>query len=269
MKFTKFFMAPIFLFLINSCEEVIQVELEDAGSQIVIEANVSNDPEDNLVTITKSTDFYNPSEYETVSGAEITVTSETGETFIFTETENGRYVNTSLIPQVGRTYTMTVNTEGEVYTASSTMQDPLIMDSIAVVGEDTPFSDELFYEYSVYFQDNPGQEDFARFRLFINDVLQVGSFRYDDRLTDGNYIDFNRFFFEPKEDIVSGDVVTIDMLTIDKLTFEYFDTLRRVIASGRGPFSSTSPSNPITNWSNDALGYFSVSSIQSKSIIIE
>jgi hypothetical protein len=269
MKFIKLLTVMIFLLLLNSCEEVIQVDLDDSEAQIVIEANISNNPEDNLVTITKSTDFYTPSEYETVNGAEITVTSETGETFIFTEVENGRYVNTALNPQVGRTYTMSVNTGNEIYTASSTMQDPLIMDSITVVGEETPFQDELFYEYSVYFQDNLGQEDFARFRIFINDVMQVGSFRYDDRLTDGNYIDFNRFFFEPKEDILPGDVVTIEMLTIDKFTFEYFDTLRRVIASGRGPFSSTSPSNPITNWSNGALGYFSVNSKDVQSVVIE
>ena len=251
------------------CEEVIQVELENSEPQIVIEATISNNPEDNLVIITKSTDFYNPSEYESVSGAEVIVNSENGESYIFNEIESGRFVNLDLIPEIGVNYTISVNTGDEIYTASSRMQEPLIMDSITVIGEKRPFRDELFYEYNVFFQDNPGQEDFARFKIFINDVMQTGIFRYDDRLTDGNYIDFNRFFFEPKEDIVPGDVVTIEMLTIDKLTFEYFDTLRRVIASGRGPFGSTSPSNPITNWNNGALGYFSAYSMSSKSVVIE
>jgi hypothetical protein len=256
-------------FLFIGCEEIIQVDLDNSEPKIVIEATISNNSNDNLVIITRSTDFYNPSEYEPVNGANIVVSDGDGNSYSFMEIESGRYINTELIPQVGITYNMTVETGNEVYTAFSAMQEPIILDSITVVGEKTPFRDELFYEYNAYFQDNPGQEDYARFKVYINGVMQTGIFRYDDRLTDGNYIDFNRFFFEPKEDIVPGDTVTIEMLTIDKITFEYFDTLRRVIASGRGPFGSTSPSNPITNWSNNALGYFSAYSMNSKSTIIE
>jgi hypothetical protein len=222
-----------------------------------------------MVIITKSTDFYNPSEYENVSGAQVVVSDENGESFIFEETEPGIFTNRNLIPRVGMEYSILVDVGGKTYTASSVMQQPLVLDSISVEKENRPFQDEFDYDYYAYFQDNPGIEDFARFRIYINGKMQTGIFRYDDRLTDGNYIDFDRFFFEEREEIKPGDIITIEMITIDKLTFEYFDTLRRVIASSRGPFGSTSPSNPLTNWNNDALGYFSAATIQSMSITIE
>jgi hypothetical protein len=262
-------LSLIAILVFIGCEEVIQVELENSEPQIVIEATISNNPEDNIVIITKSTDFYEPNQYDRVSGAEVIVTDENGNTYSFSESDPGVYTNISIDPEVGMEYKISVNTGNDIYSAISVMQEPLVLDSISVEKDNRPFQDEFDYDYHAYFQDIPGREDFARFRLLINGKLQVGIFRYDDRLTDGNYIDFDRFFFEERDEILPGDEITIEMLTIDKLTFEYFDTLRRVIASGRGPFGSTSPSNPITNWNNNALGYFSAYSISSKSVVIE
>ena len=124
------------------------------------------------------------------------------------------------------------------------------------------------YEYHLYFQDNPGTRDFLRFKVYINDERKSGVFRYEDRLTDGNYIDFNRIFFQDDEGIKSGDRVKIDILTIDESTYNYFDTLGDALASsssGGGPGGATAPSNPTTNWSNGALGYFSAFSLETKS----
>lgn len=261
----------IFLSLIFiGCEEIIDVELDNAESQIVIEATVSDKPENNRVIITKSTDFYQPGQYEKISGAEVVVTELNGESYIFTENSKGEYTNINLVAKIGKEYSINVNYNNTSYSAKSVMKPQLEMDSIAVISEKRPFRDEPFYEYHVYFQDNPEMEDFARFKLYFDGVVKNGIFRYDDRLTDGNYIDFWQFFFEPDDDIKPGVEVTIELLTIDKASFEYLNTLRRVLASSTGgPFGSTSPSNPNTNWNNGALGYFSAFSIDSKSVIIE
>ncbi len=252
------------------CEDVIEVDLDDAEPQIVIEASVSDNPENNIVKISKSTDFYNPGQYKTLSGAEIIVTENNSESYTFEETLPGNYTNQTLSAKVGSEYQISVQIEGKTYTATSSLPQPLILDSISAIGEKRPFQDELDYEYHAYFQDNPGVEDYARFKLYINGIERGRIFRYDDRLTDGRYIDFWRFFFETEEKFKPGDIVTIEMLTIDKASFEYFDTLRRALATSTGgPFGPTSPSNPTTNWDNGALGYFSVYSIDSKTTVIE
>ncbi len=259
----------LFIFFIG-CEEVIEVELDNSEPQIVIEAVVSDNPQNNRVVITKTTDFYSPGQYENISGAEIIVTENNGTSFNFEETFPGNYTNEILSAKIGSQYQISVNINGKTYTATSSLPQLLVLDSISVKGEKRPFQDELDYEYHAYFQDNPGVEDYARFKLYINGIERGGIFRYDDRLTDGRYIDFWRFFFEPEDDVKPGDTVTIELITIDKNSFEYFDTLRRVLATSTGgPFGSTTPSNPITNWDNGALGYFSVQSINSKSTTIE
>ena len=266
----KIILVLISFFLFISCEEVIEVELDSAVPQIVIEAVVTQNPENNRVIITRTTDFYKPGEYEEINGAEVVVTELNGESFAFEETFPGIYTNKNLGAKIGIEYQIKVNLDGKSYTATSYLPQPLVLDSISIKGEKRPFQDELDYEYHAYFQDNPGAEDYARFKLYINGIERGGIFRYDDRLTDGRYIDYWRFFFEPEDDIKPGDLVTIELITIDKNSFEYFDTLRRVLATSTGgPFGSTTPSNPITNWNNGALGYFSVQSINSKSAVIE
>lgn len=267
-KLMLFLIFAYFAFV--GCEEIIEVELDDASPQIVIEAEVSQNPEFNKVTITKSTDFFNPGEYEKISDAQIVVTEINGASYTFLEISPGNYTNKNLVAKVGSEYSITVSVEGKTFTATSTLPKPLVLDSMAVIGEKRPFQDELDYEYHVYFQDNPGIGDYARFRLYINGIEKGGIFRYDDRLTDGRYIDFWRFFINPDEKVKPGDVVEIEMLTIDKASFEYFDTLRRALATSTGgPFGPSAPSNPVTNWDNGALGYFSVYSLDSQSVVIK
>jgi hypothetical protein len=269
----KYFIL-ISLFIFIGCEEIIEVELDNAEPQIVIEAKISDAPENNIVSITKSTDFYNPSQFETISGAEIIVNEKSGNKYIFTEQSPGLYKNDLLTANTGMKYTINVNYNGKSYSATSKLNKKLIIDSIAVIGEKRPFRDNLFYEFHCYFKDNPGIKDYARFKVSINGEYEKNIFVYDDRLTDGNEIDFNRFNIRngnDEEPIKPGDIITMELLTIDEGAFEYFDTLRRVLASAPrgGPGGGTAPANPTTNWNNNALGYFSAFSIDSKTIEIK
>lgn len=270
-KFSLYLITTLIL-LLGACEEVIEVELDNAEPQVVIEANISDNPENNLVKITMSADFYNPSEYENVSNAEIIVTAPNGDTFNFIEQTLGNYTNHELSAEVGSEYQISVKVDETTYFAKSTLSTPVIVDSLKIFAENRRFNDELRYEYHLYFQDNPGIRDFLRFKFYINNKRKSGVFRYEDRLTDGNYIEYNRFFFEDNKDINHGDIVKIEILTIDESTYEYFDTLGDALASsskGGGPSGGTAPSNPTTNWSNDALGYFSANSLDSKSVVIK
>lgn len=262
------------LSFLTACEEVIEVELDDADPQVVIEAKVSDKVENNLVSITLSTDFYEPSEYETLSDAEIVVTEVGGESFLFTEISNGEYSNENLIASEGSEYSITVNYNDITYSAKSSLRQQLIIDSLQITGEEGRFSDDLRYEIHCFFQDNPGYEDFARLKVYVNGEERSGVTTYDDRLSDGNSIEFNRFQMEQEEDgdkLKPGDLITIELLTIDEAAYEYLSTLEDVLASSGegGPMSGSTPANPTTNWDNDALGYFSAYSVDTKSIVIE
>jgi hypothetical protein len=61
----------------------------------------------------------------------------------------------------------------------------------------------------------------------------------------------------------SGDNVTIWLECMDKFAYEYFRT------AGSEGGQSTSPSNPTSNISNGALGYFNACSVRKISIIVK
>jgi hypothetical protein len=97
----------------------------------------------------------------------------------------------------------------------------------------------------------------------------TGIFLYDDRLSNGNEIDFFFFNFNDEE-FQKNDNIEVELLNIDEPVFTYFKTLRKAQANtSAGPFGSQAPANPISNWSNGALGYFSAFIVDKKSIILE
>lgn len=265
----------VILSFLTSCEEVIKVELDDADPQIVIEAKVSDNSENNIVLITLSTDFYEPSEYQNISDAEVIVSEVGGESLVFTEISSGKYTNENLTASVGSMYSIKVNYNDFTYSAQSTLKQKIIIDSLQISEEKgRGLSDGKRYEIHCYFQDNPGYEDYARLKVYVNGEERKSIITYDDRLSDGNSIEFNRFQINQEDDedkLKPGDVISVELLTIDEATYEYFSTLNDVLAgSGNGGMmSGSTPANPTTNWDNDALGYFSAYSVDAKSIVIK
>jgi hypothetical protein len=257
-------------FTLFGCEEVINLDLNSTNSAIVIEANISNLPSENFVSITQSTDYYNPSTYNTISGAYIVISDIIGKTYLLQETSPGKYINDNLTAIPQNQYTIDVYLADQNYSATSFVPIPILIDSLNYKLQTRPFNkDKKSLELHVFFKDNPNQPDYARFLIYQNGEKLNGTFLYDDRLTNGNDIDFFFFNFNDQE-FNSGDTILVEMQTIDKQTHTYFKTLRRALTnSGGGPFGSSAPANPITNWSNNAFGYFSAFTVDKKSIVLE
>ena len=265
------------LFLTMGCEDVIIVDLNSADPATVIEASIIENNSPSRVTITKSTDFYNPGVYETISGAIILVNDSEGNSFEFEEISDGVYENSVISGKSGVEYSIEVIAEGETYDAISTMPNQIILDSLAL--EDAPDrhsgkDDGLgrFYLH-IYFQDQPDIDDYLRFKLYSNGIPLGGFNLYNDKLSDGNYIDYRLVLGGEEGDIKLGDLVTVELMSIDQAAFDFYKTANSVNASGsngRGPSStSAAPANPVTNWSNKALGFFSAYAVSSSEIVIK
>lgn len=68
------------LLFFSSCEDVIELELESVESQIVIEATLDASSQTAKVIISKTNDFYDNTNPEKISGAIITLQSESAAT---------------------------------------------------------------------------------------------------------------------------------------------------------------------------------------------
>lgn len=256
--------------IIIGCEEIIEIDLNSASPQIIIEANLTNTINRNFVTITESTDFYNPNTYKTISNAEVIIKENDGTNYILEEISPGNYKNLALLASKEKEYSIEVNYNNINYKASSYVPNTLEIDSLSYKLESRPFNDKKRLELHVYFKDNPEIENYGRFIVYKNSEKINRIFLYSDRLTNGNMIDYFFFNFDEKEEFRSGDEIWVELQSFDEQTYLYFNTLRKALArSSGGPFGSTAPANPTNNWTNDALGYFSAFTFSSDRLILE
>ena len=256
------------LILLNySCEEVINVDLNSADPKIVIEGTVTDQSGPYTVSITKTTDYYNPASYPAVSGAWVNISDDLGFSEQLQEKTDGIYQTANLQGTSGRTYTLTVIAEGQTYRAVSYMPQPTEIDSLFYkkIEEGIRPKDKDGYDLVIRFTDEPGVEDYKRVKIYRNGNLQDGYFLYNGRLSDGNVIEYDRIH----SDFELNDFVFVQLLSIDKETYEYYSTMSNAIASSGGSKIQTKiPANPNNNLSGDALGYFGAFTVRPDSVWI-
>ncbi len=251
-----------------SCsEDVVTVDLDRATPRIVIEGAVTPGLGPHTVRLTKTTDFFKPSDYSPVTGAVIAIAdSASGATATLAEREPGVYTTDAITGVIGGTYTLAVKVEGMEYRASSTMNVTGHIDSLAFEVDD---EEEEQYIVHCYFKDTEGRKEYYRFKLYINGVQYEEYSMYQDRLTDGNNIDGELWITD--ETITDGDVIVVEMQTIDRRVYDYFWTLTNAAtesSSGMIMFGGT-PANPTSNLSSSALGYFSAYSAHFDTLIVD
>ncbi|HLZ89224.1 MAG TPA: DUF4249 family protein, partial [Puia sp.] len=116
------------------------------------------------------------------------------------------------------------------------------------------------------FQDPPGIPNYYRFEEHINGALFTKDlFVFDDRLSDGRYIQYN--LRTDSSYLTQGDLLQVDMYCVDKNDYTYFFQLNR--STSTGTFNTdASPANPSTNISNGAYGYFSAHTVRSRTVAV-
>jgi len=248
--------------LLSSCEKVIDLELKNADPLIVIEGTVSNLSENHFVRISKTIPFDQSTSFKGVKGAQVTLKSSAGLSVSFTEVTDGIYRSPRLRGTPGLTYTLDVLVEGKSYSAISIMPLLVIPDSIGFKTLSF-FGNSNIYP-TVYYKDPPNIQNQYRYILKINGKLQ-GDLVFEDRFNDGNAVS-DVIIYDGDDDIKSGDVVDIEMQSIDRNVFKYFFALSQIGGNGGPPVA---PANPVSNFSNGALGIFNACAKSTKSVVLK
>jgi hypothetical protein len=265
-------------FFLSSCEDVIEVELQNSEPQTVIESLITDDENPVELRISKSGDFYEPGSYPPVTKALVTI-SDHSVTDTLDEKYDGIYSGKFLKGIPGTTYTLHVEAEGKTYQATTSMPEKTELDSLGYEWGETPHYKG--YMVNIYFNDQPVIKNYYRVKIFQNGKpfkdKESGNeiILMDDKIFDGKHTRMpakrGGIFFN------LGDTITIQLQSIGKETYDYFNTLKNAIAKSTSMMSmgksmmmdgSAAPANPISNISNDALGYFGAASISSKTIVI-
>ena len=247
----------ILLSVFSSCQKEIQIDLNSAEPKMVIEAEISDQPASCRVKLTRTVNFSESNIFPAVSGAVVFLSDNLGNSELLNESSPGIYTSPTLQGVPGRVYTLIISDAGKEYSAVSTLNFPVSIDTLTV--EKSFFGNERFV--NVGFLDPAGIENQYRFIKTTNGIVEKSIYITNDYLQDGNYSAMPLF---SGDNLVKGDSVTISLQSIDKGVYEYFRTLS--LLNGGDP--SASPANPLSNVTNGALGYFNAYAVRTETTVV-
>ncbi len=286
--------------LLNGCTKEVEIDIPGYEEQLVIDGIIETDAPP-FILISRSKEVYAPTDLNTflngfVSGATVTVSDGTtsivldelcsnnlppgteeqaAAIFGVSVADLANYnlcgyttFNTAVWGQVGKTYTLTVELDGNTYNAETTIVQPTALDSVYWQVE--PGETNLGYSWCTL-ADPPNQFDAYKWetkRINIvdgeeRDATYKETFNpvFDDEFFDGLTFDF--WYENPwaTEDEVGeaaawyyaqGDSVVIKLSKMDRNVFDYFEKKYTQLATTGNPFAT--PTNIPTNISGGALG---------------
>ena len=240
-----------------SCKKDVHLNLQNAAGLLVIEGNINNAPGPYTVYLSKTVTYYDSNLIAPVSGGKIKILDDAGNTDSLTEVSPGTYQTHTILGTVGRTYHLSVNSGGKQYDAYSSMNSPISIDTLVLVSPplgsgkvpviifQNPASPVIYYNAVMYFnykrqhKVNP-----------INSSLNTGIYQETIMRVDSG--------------ININDTLQAELDVIDKPMYTYWYSLRNSTLSSQ----TAAPANPVSNISNNALGYFSAYSFTRSNLIV-
>ncbi|TKS56206.1 DUF4249 domain-containing protein [Mesohalobacter halotolerans] len=244
------------------CEDVINVDLNEAEERLVIEASLFKQKgfsgNNQQIRITKTRGFFEDS-LTTIEDAVVTVTKEdNGQVFEFIHDSAGFYKVSDFNAELMKKYRLKVEVDGEIYTAEETFIPVAEIDSVTQRSDAGFGGDEI--ELKAYYTDPAGEENFYLFSFVVNFVQFPTTEIFDDEFFDGNTI----FALYQEEELEPGNEVIIQNFGMSKQFYEYMFILLSQTGDAGGPFQ-TQPATVRGNIINETnpdhypFGYFSLS----------
>ena len=264
----KLFLIVIFFGTLISCEDVIDVELNDAAPRLVAEANLNiweNGAASAAVRLTTTAPFFN-NNVPFVTDAVVEITDENGVLYPFTYTENGVYTS-NLVPQLNLDYTLTIEYNNETYSATETLYTVSPLEFVEQ-RDDGGFTGEDI-ELKAFFKDPADEENFYFFEGLSErgDVLDV----YNDEFFNGNTI----FGYYLVEDLEPGDEVQFNLYGVSEAYYNFMFILLQQTSDGDGGPFETQPATVRGNIVNETnpvnypLGYFRISQVSTLNYTVQ
>lgn len=257
----------------TGCEDVVDVDLDTAAPKLVIEAAINwqkgTTGKQQAVKLTTTTGYFE-SVIPTVSGATIYIRNSQNEQFNFTEVpKTGRYICNNFVPEINETYTLTVISGGNTYTASETLKSVAPITRIEQNNEGGFTGKDI--EVRAYYNDPADADNFYLYKYVYSNKITSNFYVDEDKFFQGNEF----FSVSDDDELKAGDEIEITHYGISKQYYNYMNILVSIAGSNvGGPFQSppaTVKGNIIntTDKANYPLGYFSLSESQTKKFKIE
>lgn len=276
------------------CEKTIQINTVQQTPKLVVEAQIESSQAP-IVVLSNSLNYFSEIDAATlngsyVHGAKVTINNGTN-TYTLNEVTvplNGGYnayyyttaqtsPSNTLFGQMGKTYTLNIETGGQTYTSTTTI--PLMTKKIDSLwwkkAPNNTDSSKVVLMGRV--TDPPGLGNYIRYFTSSNnkDFYPGLNSVFDDQIIDGKTYDIQidqgvsknvKLKFEDYGYFKRGDTAIVKFCNIDKDSFDFWRTWEFTYQSVGNPFSS--PGKVLSNISNGGLGSFCGYAVQYKALII-
>jgi hypothetical protein len=256
--------------LLTACEKTVLLDFEETEPKVVIEGLVTNHASYQYVKISRSVNFYESGATPRITNAFVTISDDDGNEFVFVHNpsshpdSSGYYLpQTPFTGVIGKTYSLHVDVDGEMFEAQDKLLPVTIMDSlkyrISSREKNDPKIEDRFYELLMYTKEPQESQDFYLFKFYRNDTLNLynpSDIYFTDDKTLAEEINGipSPVFYE------LGDSARVEVYSLSRTGFVFYNDLFNLINNDGGMFSPP-PANSRTNISNGALGFFQVSAL--------
>ena len=276
MKKSIYFISAILL--LSSCTKIIDIELNEGLQRIVIEGKITDQDLPVTVTVTRTTDYFNPDEPAKVSGAIVSIKGESGAYVSLNELSPGLYQSSMIKGKNGQLYELRVEDGEDVYEATSYLPEKVAVDSLVYEPSFimNPRDTTPSYLMTCWFTDPGDRADYYNFKIVKTPVDTVSQ-QFGPPSSGSSAILLNDVNFNGRASSFNlnrvgyfhiGDTVQVDLISIDANIYQYYDQLNEIMGGGM-MMGSSAPANPESNISNGAMGYFSAEAVDRKVVIVK
>lgn len=273
------------LLAIIACQEKIDLTLPLTDQRLVVEGRIEKvkdrESQWHQITLSKTGAYFDSDETPRVNDASVSVSDGDGtrHEFNIIEDHSGTYVNTTMVGEVGQTYTLTIEWQGERYEAVETLTAVVALDTAyQKYAEATTFDDEGI-RLAIDFTDPADQENFYFWEVLSNGentiVASPGN-KFDIIATD-EFLDGQKISgYSPNGEKIfeAGEIATVRHIGISSAMYDYLYLI--MVQTGQGStFGDTPPAlikgniQNLTQPDNYALGYFSAVEVHEATLLIE
>lgn len=274
----------------TACEDVIDVDLDQGESQLVVDAFVTSDSSIQYIRLTKSADYFLNAPTPAVVDAQVRIVGPANQVYTFVSNNNGDFTYNPMtngpIDSIGFPYRLEITYNNIPYQATSILNPVPPIDSITSSFEEAELGAEEGYYAQFWARDFAGREDYYWIKSYRNNLPLYPNdpsiiILSQDAAFGGNAADGFVFILplraaitDEEEPYIVGDTASVEIFSINKDVFEFLE--QASIQANNGGLFSTPPANIRSNIKDGAgnaqeevLGVFSMSAVSRASKIIE
>lgn len=247
---------PILIALLfSACSKEIEIDYRDIEPIFVVEGTLSN--ENVQVFISQTRNMESNIKNVPITSANVIMKTSNGNIHELSyQTDSFYRPAIEFTPQIGETYTLELEIEGENFSSNSFLNEKVEIQNTQFYWESLMGERILFFK--IQLQDPQNTENFYYAKIFRNGELYASSV-FSDKGIDGGIISEDYFCMmelmveeneEDNQDMIlrDGDIIDVELRAIDQKSYDYI-------------YSLDLGTNPIPNFSGNCLGYFSAFSV--------